>query len=76
MAPSLLITSAEALMPTSRQKSQAAAPARQSPKPAGPRILKKHPTPFGHEETHIGATEDEMSVTLPPKADDDETKQG
>jgi hypothetical protein len=30
----------------------------------------------GHEEGHIGATEDEISVTLLPKADDDETKQG
>jgi hypothetical protein len=27
-------------------------------------------------EAHIGATEDQISVTMPPKADDDEPKQG
>ena len=37
---------------------------------------KKRPAPSGSEEGHLGAREDQMSVTMPPKGDDDEPKQG
>lgn len=40
------------------------------------RELKRHPAPWGREERHLGAREDQVGVTLPPKADDDEPKQG
>lgn len=42
----------------------------------GGHALKRHPVPLGREEKHMGATEDQVSVTMPPKADDDEPKQG
>lgn len=35
-----------------------------------------HPTPGGLGEQHIGATEDQVTPTMPPKGDDDEPKQG
>lgn len=40
------------------------------------REQKKHAVPFGREEQHLGAREDQVSVTMPPKGDDDEPKQG
>jgi len=32
--------------------------------------------PSNRAEKHIGATEDQVSPTMPPSADDDEPKQG
>jgi hypothetical protein len=38
--------------------------------------VQRHPVPSGREEQHMGATEDQVSVTMPPREDDDEPKQG
>ena len=40
------------------------------------RSLERHPGASGKEEGHLGATESQVSKTLPPRADDDEPKQG
>jgi hypothetical protein len=42
----------------------------------GGRLSTRRRPPINREEAHIGATEDQVSVTMPPKADDDEPKQG
>jgi hypothetical protein len=40
------------------------------------RLRKKHPVPTTRGEKHLGAMENQVSATMPPKADDDEPKQG
>jgi hypothetical protein len=41
-----------------------------------PAPLRTHmPTP-GHGDEHMGATEEQMRPTLPPRAEDDEPRQG
>jgi hypothetical protein len=63
-------------MPTGR-KSASIADSRRKPRKTGrARPLNRHPVAFSRGEKHIGATEDQVSVTMPPKGDDDEPKQG
>jgi len=38
--------------------------------------LKRHLVPTSPGDRHMGATESQVSKTMPPKADDDEPKQG
>jgi hypothetical protein len=45
-------------------------------KPGAGRLPKRHPVPTLRGEKHLGATEAQMSVTMPPSPDDDEPKQG
>ena len=40
------------------------------------REQKRHAAPSSREERHLGAREDQVGVTMPPKVDDDEPKQG
>jgi hypothetical protein len=60
-------------MATSRESTQAPTP---RPAPKSTVFGDTHPTPSGPEEGHLGATEDQVSKTMPPTADDDEPKQG
>ena len=39
------------------------------------RLRTRTPSP-GHGDEHMGATEEQMRPTLPPKVEDDEPKQG
>jgi hypothetical protein len=50
-------------------------PARKQPKSMWD-SAKRHAAPTTPGEQHIGATEDQVSPTMPPKSDDDEPKQG
>jgi hypothetical protein len=61
-------------MPTPRKRVPTAP--EQKPRNAGRRPAKRHGVPTTRGEKHIGATEDQVSPTMPPKADDDEPKQG
>jgi hypothetical protein len=63
-------------MPTPRKSIPIAAPPRKVRNSASARSLKRHAVPFSRGEKHIGATEDQVSVTMPPKGEDDEPKQG
>jgi hypothetical protein len=63
-------------MPTPRKNAPIAAPRRKARNSVSVRSLKRHAVPFSRGEKHIGATEDQVSVTMPPKGDDDEPKQG
>jgi hypothetical protein len=49
-----------------------------APKPrnSSGRAQKKHAVPTGRGERHMGAMENQVSATMPPRADDDEPKQG
>jgi hypothetical protein len=38
--------------------------------------VKQHAVPTTLGDKHMGATEDQVSKTMPPRADDDEPKQG
>jgi hypothetical protein len=51
-------------------------PVRKQRNTGGGRSVGRRRAPISREEAHIGATEDQVSVTMPPKADDDEPKQG
>lgn len=62
-------------MPTARERPQVKTPVRRPPR-SGNRRPKRHATPSSPGEQHIGATEDQVSKTMPPKTDDDEPKQG
>jgi hypothetical protein len=62
-------------MPTSMKRT----PTPRLRKPLGfgdGRSAKQHSVPTSSGEKHLGATEDQVSATMPPKADDDEPKQG
>ena len=65
-------------MPTTRKKTQApvSRPVRKGVSSSDTRPLERHPAPPSPEEGHMGATENQVSKTLPPTADDDEPKQG
>jgi hypothetical protein len=45
-------------------------------KPGAGRLPKRRLVPTSRGEKHLGATEAQVSVTMPPSADDDEPKQG
>jgi hypothetical protein len=57
------------------QKRVLTVPTRKQPKSVRS-PAKRHATPTTPGEQHIGATEDQVSRTMPPKTDDDEPKQG
>jgi hypothetical protein len=60
-------------MPTEKRVS--ASPARKrNADDGGP--AKRHAVPTARGEIHLGATEDQVHATMPPKAADDEPKQG
>ena len=40
------------------------------------RTMKRHAAPSSRGEGHIGAMENQIGKTLPPRPDDDEPKQG
>ena len=63
-------------MPTNRKAGPLVAPVRTPRNSNAGRSAKKRPAPADRSEKHIGATEDQVMPTLPPKADDDEPKQG
>jgi hypothetical protein len=63
-------------MPATGRNEQAANPTRKAPSANDVRPIERHATPPGPEEGHVGATEDQMSKTMPPMPDDDEPKQG
>lgn len=60
----------------SRPRKEPLVDAVRKPRMISSRVLKKHSVPSGRGEKHIGATEDQVRATMPPKADDDEPKQG
>jgi hypothetical protein len=62
-------------MPT-LQKRVPSPPVRKPRNSADSRPAKRHPAPTSPGEKHIGATEDQVSVTMPPRENDDEPKQG
>ena len=51
-------------------------PARTPRATGNARVPERHAVPLGRSEKHMGATENQVSVTMPPKGDDDEPKQG
>jgi hypothetical protein len=63
-------------MPTPSKNAKTTDADRISRSPGRSRLLKRHAAPTSPGEKHIGATEDQVAVTMPPKADDDEPKQG
>jgi len=56
-------------------KTQPGAPIRKPASPGRDRVQRRS-AQISAGEGHIGATEDEVSATMPPKPDDDEPKQG
>jgi hypothetical protein len=68
----------EVHMATTRKDAQISAPRlrRKGTASSETRPLERHPGASGSEEGHLGATESQVSKTLPPTADDDEPKQG
>jgi hypothetical protein len=61
-------------MPTARKSAPIADWRRKPRKIDRARPLNRHPVAFSRGEKHIGATEDQVSVTMPSKGDDDEPK--
>ena len=43
---------------------------------AAGRLARRHAVPTTPGDKHMGGTEQQVSVTMPPKTDDDEPKQG
>jgi hypothetical protein len=58
------------------QKRAPNAPLRTQRHPGAGRPVRRHAVPITRGDKHIGATEDQVAITMPPKADDDEPKQG
>jgi len=59
-----------------RTQKRPANAARKPRNAAASRLTARHAVPTTPGDKHMGATEQQMSVTMPPRADDDEPKQG
>ena len=60
-------------MKTQKRPANAARKPRNS---AAGRLARRHNVPTTPGDKHMGATEQQVSVTMPPRVDDDEPKQG
>ena len=58
------------------QKRAPDVPLRKPRNSAAGRLARRHSVPTTPGDKHMGATEQQVSVTMPPRADDDEPKQG